>query len=208
MALFGRKKESTDFGIDVDMDVPPKPPEFRVEGPAEPTADELKPIEPLILPPPEKPAHVDDLAPAGLAPQPLPEVAQAITQVQQQVPQELPPLELPDNIPLLHEEYMLMPEPAPPSIGAPSSDLEHPLGESVLLRTEGPLFITMEGYEKIVGNAVSIRANLQRAEDRTVSMGTTRTREDTLYTRFQQCVEHVERKLAYIDRMLFGEAEG
>ena len=204
---FGKKKETPELSSDFDMDVPPKPPEFRVEGPAEPTSEELKPIEPLILTPPEKPTHTDDFAPAGLIPQPLPEVQQTIAQVQEVVPEELPALELPENIPLLHEEYLSQSEPAPKIIPTPPADAEHPLGESVLLRTEGPLFVTLEGYEKIVGSTMHVRSNIQHAEDRASSMITAQAREEGMYTRFQQCLEHVERKLAYIDRMLYGEAE-
>ncbi|MBI1969531.1 hypothetical protein HYS48_02455 [Candidatus Woesearchaeota archaeon] len=220
LSFLKRKKREEGSGAEesseMELDKPPKPPEFLIEGGTE-------------FPSPEdygkqkeegKPRHVDDLGTPPEQELEFPSLeepeaqAKAILEKPEmqeeksaEVPEELPELEEPEAefpsvpVPLEHEEYQAEVEP----IEKPAKREKYkPMGESILIEP-GPLFVSMDGYKLILQNIDRIVGDLQTAEENTNSLNIDRAKEDAVYGKFHTALEQLERKLSYIDRTLFEE---
>lgn len=203
----------------VDLDKPPKPPEFDITGPEFPSDDELPPLGQSKQ---DKPVHIDDLStPPTEAPLELPRLEQPEQQMKAEIvpeppaipsqpPQEQEPMELPelgeDLQPLDHEVYPApqLKKPAPmPEQAKPKKHIKFkPQPESVQVEP-GPLFVNMEGYQQILGAIAQATGVLRQADSRITALGD-RSKEEGLHLKFQTTLDQAERKLMYIDETLFG----
>lgn len=188
-----------------ELDKPPKPPEFDIRGGTEFPSPEAYGIQPET----KKTVHADDL---GMIPEEqleLPPVEKPFAGQEQQ-----PLEEIPEELPELEEEPALEEQPLtpidhveyPPAEPRPRKQRERELseGESILMQP-GPLFVSLSGYNQVLENIDTILQDLNHAEENTVNLNVDRSNEDSLYGKFRNTLEQMERKFAYIDKTLFEE---
>ena len=202
--------------LDEEMDKPPKPPEYDIQGPQFPSpgklplsssqdgtpqapADLLQLDIPEQKPPEQKPAHMDNLHDLSSA-KPL-QISQPIS-ISQSMPlsQLMPEINPSPFASFDYEEYLhtipVRTVASHPKISGPQ------LHESILI-TPGPLFVDLEGYKQVLEHLAAIKSDLKKTDEECIILNGDRAKEDSLFGRFENALEQIERKLSIIDKTLF-----
>jgi len=181
MGLFGKKKKE-------EMDVPPPPPPEEDEG-ALPAMPEEKKEELPELPPIEAETHL---------PSELPEIKPGGEKEEKPSMPEFP--SAPEK-----EEYEKEEE-AEEEPEMPEAPAEMPKEEreiSVVRPEEGPKFIPVTKFQTVLTEAEEIKSSIKETDEVISRVKTLRDEEQKTFDKWRAHLEGVEKKLNYIDSMIF-----
>lgn len=184
MGLFSRKKKAK-------MEIPPPPP---------PEGGEMAPMEPAT------PAAPMPSAPRQMKRATLP------PKESMHIPSELPeikplgkmekPAPMPEFPAMPGDEAEKMPEPeaaempsAPKMAPAPEMPAEP--------EEEKPKFVSVSNFQTILSETNEIKASIKKAEDSIARLNTLKTEEEKAFSSWRSQLEDVEKKLSYIDQVIF-----
>ncbi|MBI4145343.1 hypothetical protein HY493_04015 [Candidatus Woesearchaeota archaeon] len=129
---------------------------------------------------------------------------------------ELPPPPMPDlgpELPPLPEQSMEAPEPPqelmPEAPETPEPMHEEPTAheerEAPVRTDEGPLFVSVQDYQTILNSVNMIRSKLGDAEDSFKKLHDIKQGQEKELEDWRSTLEDVQRKLTYVDEVLFGK---
>lgn len=174
MGLFSRKKKGK------EMDIPPPPP---TEGEEMPEIGIPKEEE-LSFPEPSPGEEMPELPPL---------------EPEEHIKSELPPIR-PKK---LEKQPAKMPEfPSMPEEEAPKK-LEKEVAEEVEAEEKGPRFLKSAGYRNIMTEMSDARDSLKKLDSTIKSMEKIKEAEDREFQRWRIGLEDAEKKLSYVDRIIF-----
>lgn len=200
--LFGKKKEKKEVK---EMPKAPVPPSL--------SKAEEKAVKP--------PQHVDDLGsgfgmgaeglkmPEGLElpelefpkleipPLEEKEIRKAVEEKARPVKIEIKPKKAPARLPDIEK----VPEPKKPEFEF--ATIEEPIELKPTPHVKGPVFIRSDQFKVIKANINGLRESLGKAEETLNNVTEIKNREDSEYEAWHSAAEAIQRKLLYIDKMLF-----
>ena len=106
------------------------------------------------------------------------------------IPGELPELEAAAKIPKPREKLELI-------------SIEEPIELRPTPKSKGPVFIRSDQFKAIKTDLLGLGETLAKSEETLNNLGEIKIREDSEYEAWHSAAEAVQRKLLYIDRMLF-----
>lgn len=205
--LFGRKKES---GVKA-MPKPPTPPSTlelgNVEKPvpspqhvddlgfgaSDKDVEEFKPafeLPDLEVPKLELPSFDEEEIKGAIEKEALPKEIKRERPKKEEIPHELPDLEHLPEPKSKKEEFELV-------------RIEEPIELKPTPSVRGPVFIRSDQFKLIKGNVNGLRETLGKAEETLNNISEIKNREDSEYEEWHSSSEAIQRKLLYVDRMLF-----
>ncbi|MFC1732747.1 hypothetical protein ACFL6I_20800 [candidate division KSB1 bacterium] len=231
--LFGKKKDKKDSKQMPKPPVPPKPVTLPPTFGSKPTGDVsgtpslLTPKEVGAV---RSPQHVDDLGP-GIEIKPEP-IKREMIKDEIKAPKmglELPELEFPQlEIPALEEEDTVVEKELPDLEEEPVEDvseelpeiegelaepkppaepevvtIEEPIELNQTKPGKGPVFIRSDKFKEIKDAIMGTRESLGKAEEKLNNVMEIKNSEDSEYEGWHVAAEAIQRKLLYIDNILF-----
>jgi len=161
-------------------------------------------VDDLDLPPPSE--KMEDL---GIPAPPKEEIKAAIETVQKTEIKPVQSSDIPDEIPDLEDELKI-PEPAVdmshpmPIMSAPEvRRVEHKHTE----HAEGPLFVDVSHYVQIRDGLEEMKNDVKKSDDMCANLNVLRQKEDSAFNSWHLALEEMERKMVYVDRVLFENYE-
>jgi len=184
------------------------------ELPPPPSQEEMIPEAPPMgaeLPEAPKQEAVPEMPPTGEAAKPefpaAPETPGAET-----IPGKIPPLEGMPEAPSFEEakeDVVKMPgepEGMPPmdiEKGMPETYLEPEEPAQVRRQARGPLYIKTQNFKTVIENIEHIRTKFKEEDDIVFRITDIKNSQDQSFEGFRQALEDMQRKLLFVDRMIF-----
>ncbi|MBN2111610.1 hypothetical protein JW707_00770 [Candidatus Woesearchaeota archaeon] len=108
-----------------------------------------------------------------------------------------PKSELAEVIPSENEEMYSMPE-------FPEIPKEEKFARPVTrAETEGPRFVDVASFQTVMQKADEIRGSLKKAENVIMKLGELKSEEEKEFEKWRSQLEDTEKKLSYIDKVIF-----
>lgn len=163
-----------------ELDLPPPP---------DSDSPELPPLPDQDIPPiSAKPEKQAQLSPS----EHLPEVPQPVPTQEPKPPHDItPPTPEPIHKAPIHEE--------------PKPKVQHEHKEFMIEEphVEGPLFVNVADYQEILQGVDKIKTTLSDSEEIISKLNDLKNAEDKVFENWRSSIEDIERKITYIDQVIF-----
>jgi hypothetical protein len=127
-----------------------------------------------------------------LPPPPMPDMDEPHMMEFPEAPQDIEPVSAPD----MHEE--VMEEEHSPLMETPEPMMPR------MRSSKGPLFVSVQDYQAILDGVNSIRSKLSATEDSFRKLHEVKASQDKGLEDWRASLEDIQRKLTYVDEVLFG----
>jgi hypothetical protein len=127
--------------------------------------------------------------PMQLPPPPMPELDDEQMELPE-LPMDVEPMDVPAEMPV-HEEDSAVEPPSLPELR------QH-------LPREGPLFVSVQDYQMILNGVTAIKAKLSMTDESFKKLHDIKAAQEKQLDAWRQSLEDVQRKLTYVDEVLFG----
>ena len=114
----------------------------------------------------------------------------------------LPPPPLPVEAPEAPEEIEPISAPEPMEI----EEVEEPeMQHEKPIPRDGPVFVSVQDYQEILNGVNSIKSKLGEVDDSFKKLNNIKTGQEKELEEWRKALEDVQRKLTYVDEVLFGK---
>ncbi len=197
--LLKKNKKSDDTNENSTVDFPPTPPEMDIDSSTknEPSAESI----PMRTDIPEVPDFDDDFSKHDLPDFDEDFEPSSVPNFGEQAP--MAEKDIISQVNMGKEEAPIRPiEHTHEEIHMQANSNPIPIRDA---NPKGPIFITSENFQKVLGRIKESRSNLKNQETKLLSLEELKINEDKKHALWKNKVEDIQRKLIYIDRALFEE---
>ena len=112
----------------------------------------------------------------------------------------LPPPPMPVEAPEAPQEIAPISAPVPAEMA-----VEEPVKHETPIPHDGPVFVSVQDYQEILNSVNSIKSKLGEVDDTFHKLTQIKTGQEKELEEWRKSLEDVQRKLTYVDEVLFGK---
>jgi len=190
--------------------------------PTQPAALELPPLEFPEIPeemPEENKAQPEKITLKDALGKPEPSMYEPEMEKEEPSPAEIPELdlgalkreekEIEAVEPVIEKHELPTTEPVEkPQALRPVEEMATPEEPIVVKEGKGPLFINLLGYKNVLKNIDQAKKSTRNADSKLMNANNLKNKEDSELEAYHSSLENIQRKLMFIDKMLFEKTQG
>ena len=180
----------------------PTPPDMEEPIPEEPAEEKTPPV---VETPEEMAPEEANMFPEIPLEEPVEEIPEKIPSLEEipEAPPEMPEIETPE--PTIEEPNIEEPVPSkiPRLEGLEPVPYKEPYEFKLHREARGPIFVKVDMYKEILDDVAGMKQSLKNDENIYARIMDLKTEEDKRFEHIHRTFEDIQRKLMYVDRMLF-----